>query len=166
MKNIVLIGFMGSGKSTVGQALAKDLNLSFFDLDKEIIKREKRSVASIFKEEGEAAFRSLETDIVKDISAKRGVVIATGGGVILNGENIIRLKENGVLIYLKADLKILIDRATRSSDRPLLQGDNLSKQARDLLTQREPMYEAAADIVIDTSYLSLKEVVLKIKETL
>ncbi|MDI6799091.1 MAG: shikimate kinase [Actinomycetota bacterium] len=166
MKNIILIGFMGSGKSTVGKLLAKDLKARFIDLDEEIEKRERRSIKSIFMSDGEEAFRKLEAEMVGEASALKGRVIACGGGVVIDKNNVERLKGSGVLIYLKADLDTLIERATRTSHRPLLEGDDPKEKARSLLETREPLYEAAADRVINTSGLSLDEVVLSIKEVI
>lgn len=121
-QNIVLIGMPASGKSSVGKILSQKLNMPFIDTDAEIEKQQNCTIPEIFKKQGEAAFRNIESDVIKQLAAKQGCVIATGGGAILRQENVMALKQNGVLYFLDRDLDLLITTADRplSSDREAL----------------------------------------------
>ena len=141
-KNIVLIGMPGSGKSTVGMALKDRLNREFIDSDVEIVKRAGIEIPRIFSEYGEVYFRKLESEVISDLSKRTGIVIATGGGAILNDKNVEELKKNGELIWLNRPIDSIIP----TEDRPLSNDrDKLIK----LYTVREPIYRAAADREID-----------------
>src|SRR3990170_5402481 len=117
MKNIILIGFMGSGKSTVGETLATELKLPFFDTDDLVEARAGRAIKDIFRAEGEARFRILEKEVVKEVSLRPSQVIACGGGVVLDDENTRSLKEDGVLVYLKVSPSVACQRTEVSNDR-------------------------------------------------
>ena len=140
-RNIVLIGMPGSGKSTVGRLLAKQLGRPFRDTDEEIVARAGKPIPDIFRDEGEGAFRDLESAVVADLSQYGGAVIATGGGAILRQENLDALRQNGALVLLDRPLEDLIP----TSDRPLA---NESEKLRALYTVRDPLYRAAADLTV------------------
>lgn len=159
-RNIVLIGFMGTGKTEVGRLLAAALGRPFLDTDRVVEQRAGRSVSRIFSEDGEEAFRRLEMEAVAEASACRGFVIATGGGVVLRRENMERLRKAGVVVALDADPRAILARVRKAEDRPLLRGDPAGRLIR-LYQERAPLYKDA-DLVVDTTGLSAQEVVSKI----
>ncbi len=162
-KNIVLIGFMGSGKSTVGRRLARRLGYGYIDTDQMVESKTGKKVAEIFKEEGEAVFRALERQIVEKASSCGGRVIACGGGAVIDPENVLALKRNGALIYLKASQASLMKRLERGIEkRPLLKGEDVEARIRELLKQRIKIYEDVADEVVNTDGLSPAGVVEEI----
>lgn len=163
MRNVVLIGFMGAGKTAVGKSLAQHLSSSFIDTDHLIEKRTGKQIKEIFAEQGEEAFRKLETETVKEVSEKEDQVIAVGGGAVLREENVQALKKNGVLVYLKADLAILFERTKGTQKRPLLEVPSPKEEIERLLSIREGVYQEVADIIIDTSALSVPEVVSEVE---
>jgi shikimate kinase len=150
MKNVVLIGFMGTGKSRVGHMVARQLGLRFIDTDELIVERLNMSISDIFSRLGEPKFREIEKQVVADTASKEGQVIATGGGVPLNEDNVKNLKQTGILICLTASPEIIYRRTMRSDSRPLLRGDEKMEQIRTLLDSRQ-LYYAAADHEVDTS---------------
>ncbi len=161
-ENIILIGLMGAGKSTIGKQLARELGKDFQDSDTEIEKRTGVSIDVIFDIEGEQGFRRRETGMLRELVEKRGVVLATGGGAVLAAENQQLLKDNGLIIYLRASAEHLAGRVRLDRRRPLLQsGDKLAK-IRQLLTQREPIYQKLADVVVETNNRSVPRVVREI----
>ncbi|MCL2615477.1 MAG: shikimate dehydrogenase [Dehalococcoidia bacterium] len=148
--SIAIIGFMGSGKSSVGQALAQELDLPFVDIDQLIEKETGQSIGHIFAGEGEGAFRVLEKDVIRRMSGKKGQVIACGGGAALDATNIAALKKHAVVIYLKCSPDIIKRRlATSRWHRPLLAGEDWMEGAGKLMAQRAPHYAQAADITIE-----------------
>jgi len=149
MKNVVLTGFMGTGKTEVGRELARLLDLKLIDIDTEIEKAERMTINEIFRRFGEPGFREIETEMIKKISEKKNIVISTGGGAVLRDENAISLKENGIIICLTASPDTIFKRVQYNSDRPLLQAENPFQRIRDLLNFRKPFYDKA-DIMIDT----------------
>lgn len=148
--NIFLIGPMGAGKSSVGQRLAKKLNMQFLDSDQEIERRTGASVNLIFEIEGERGFRRREKDIIDELTNKTGIVLATGGGAVLDPENRMVLVKRGVVIYLRTGLEQLVRRTSRDSKRPLLKTDDPAAKLRELLEKRGPLYEDMADMIVDT----------------
>ncbi len=156
-KNIVLIGFMGSGKTSVGKELAKSLNLKFVDLDTMIEAEEKRPISQIFSQDGEAYFRRIEKEMVRKVCPDRGLVIACGGGVVLDTENMQNLKQHGTLVYLKASPEVIFKRTEGYKHRPLLIVSDPKKRIEELLTLREPLY-AQSDYTIDTTHLNIAQV--------
>lgn len=157
-KNIVLIGFMGTGKSSCGRALAMRLGCAFVDLDKYIEGKEKMSVPEIFAEKGEAYFREKEREAVREVSQRKGAVIATGGGTIKDEKNFAMLKERGVIVCLTADVDTILARTARRGERPMLDGqEDRRKGIEELLASRQDMY-ARADYSVDTSSLSPMQV--------
>jgi shikimate kinase len=146
---IFLIGPMGAGKSTIGRRLAEQLGLSFVDLDAALEARTGVDIPRIFDIEGEAGFRRREADLLAELTEQPRICLATGGGAVLNETSQLNLSARGVVIYLRARVDTQLAR-TRQSDRPLLQGNDPRGRLEALLTERGPIYEALADITIDT----------------
>jgi shikimate kinase len=158
--NIVLIGFMGSGKTSVGTKLARVLDYKFLDTDAYIEEEYQDTIAAIFANEGEASFRTLETETLKKLSQNlHGYVISTGGGMPLREENVALLHELGFVVFLKTSKETIYERLKDDKTRPLLQGDNPMKKIEELLTYRTPIYEAAADQVIVTDGESFYQII-------
>jgi shikimate kinase len=161
--SIALIGFMGAGKSAVSKALARRLNKRLVEMDSLIEKQAGKSIPRIFKEDGEIAFRELEMAVTREVAPKPNQVIACGGGVVLNKINIDRLKKQAVVVYLKASAEVIHQRVARDKlNRPLLNNTGKSQAVTDLLAWREPFYERAADITLDTAKLSIQAISDKI----
>ncbi len=160
--NIFLIGLMGAGKSTIGRQLAKNLGKKFRDSDSEIEKRTGVDIDMIFAIEGEEGFRQRETGMIKELVEERGIVLATGGGAPLSDENQQLLKNNGLIIYLRASAEHLAGRTSRNKKRPLLQSGDKFKKISELSVQREPIYSKLADITIETGARSVRHVVKEI----
>lgn len=142
---------MGVGKTTIGRVLAEQLNLQFFDTDREIEATTGADIPWIFDVEGEAGFRLRETRMIEELSAREAIVIATGGGSVLAQENRRCIKSRGIVIYLRATLAQQIERTSRDKNRPLLQTSDPAKKIRELMKLREPLYQEVADIVVDTN---------------
>ncbi len=157
--NIVLIGFMGCGKSSIGRRLATRLGHEFLDSDDLITARAGRSVAEIFATEGESGFRTRETEELQALEGNQGVVLATGGGAILSPDNREILHRIGLVVWLHADMETLFERATRSRKRPLLEVENPRTAFTTLLESRLPIYEATADLKVDATGLSHEQTV-------
>ena len=154
-KNIVLVGFMGTGKSTLGRALAKRLGCRFVDTDLAIEEITGLSVEQIFRRHGAIRFRSEENLLAKRLAGKFGLLIATGGGMLLNKSNVDLLKINGVLIELRAEPGVIINRVKNKRHRPLLKKGDLSETVTGLLREREGVYDAA-EFAVDTGQLSFQ----------
>lgn len=161
MGNIYLVGFMGTGKSAVGRELAKKKKWHFIDLDELIELRECKSIPDIFNKKGEPYFRVAEKKALKEVSQEENFVVACGGGAVINKDNIRIMNETGVMVCLKASPAVILKRVLKASNRPLLNGENPRERIELLLKMRAPYY-ALADKSIDTSRLSVKEVVSKI----
>lgn len=144
-KNIVLIGMSGSGKTTIGKLLAKKLSMQFIDTDELIEREEGEKIKDIFERCGEAYFRTLETECAKKMSQTSGIVVATGGGMILKEENMAFLKENSVTVYLKRSVES-IKQTMDASNRPLLSSG--LKRLYDMERERTPLYEGYADFIV------------------
>jgi shikimate kinase len=157
--NIFLVGPMGAGKSTVGRRLAKQKKLRFFDCDHEIEKRTGVSIAVIFEIEGEEGFRRREKQILEELTRHMGVVLATGGGVVLDPENRKILSERGFVIYLKANIEQLFQRTGRDKKRPLLDTDHPREKIGEILEERAGLYEEIADLIVDTDFHTVRSVV-------
>ncbi|HIE10255.1 MAG TPA: shikimate kinase [Kiritimatiellae bacterium] len=140
--NIVLFGFMGTGKSTVGRILARKLGMDFVDMDSEIERRTGKTVPQIFAEDGEHHFRRLERALVRELSGRNATVIAAGGGVVLNPENIADFARNGLLICLNATPETILRRVRDESHRPLLEQGEKGSRVREMLQARRPYYDA------------------------
>lgn len=162
-KNIVLIGLMGSGKTTLGRHIAAKSGMEFVDTDELIIQKAGKPISKIFEDEGELFFRDLESEAVKEASEKTGAVISTGGGAVLREENIENLKKTGVLFYLKASPEALYERVKDDDSRPLLRGDDPVGILRRILIARSSYY-GQADFTINTGQLSPEQASDKIIE--
>lgn len=162
-KNIVLIGMRGSGKSTIAKALSKKLNRPFLDTDELIIEKAQKSVTEIVTQFGWPHFRQLESELIQEISHLEGHIISTGGGVPLDPANTEALKQNGKIIYLKVDPEILDQRikGKEDDDRPAL---NPTKSSKEILSDRQEIYEQAADITFDANEDDLEGKAEKLSE--
>jgi len=160
-RNIALTGFMAVGKSAVGRSLARRLRWTFVDLDRIIEKSEGMTVAEIFRRKGEPYFRQAEKEALQKILSESGQVIATGGGVVLDEENLRLLRDKSLLICLSASPDVIERRAGKGSKRPLLDGNDRKNRIDETLRQREKSY-AQAHVSIDTSDLSVDQVVERI----
>jgi shikimate kinase len=158
MKNIYLVGFMGTGKSAVGKELAGQRKMRFADLDQLIEAREKREIAEIFAKDGEAYFRRMEKQTLAEISQKQDYVVSCGGGIVLDPDNIRMMKTSGIVICLQASPETILKRTRKFRHRPLLNVANPEEKIISLLNERAPYY-AQADITLDTSEIPVKEVV-------
>src|SRR5439155_324963 len=157
IENIALIGFMGSGKSSVGHVVAAHLHFSFVDTDEMIESRAGRTIAEIFSQAGESVFRELEGQVLSELSRARSIVISTGGGLAANAANLASLKEHALVICLWASAEIIWERVRGQTHRPLLHDPDPQAKIRELLGEREPFYKQA-DVLINTEYRSIKEV--------
>ncbi len=167
MKNIALIGFMGTGKTAVGQLLAKKLGLKFLELDSLIEQKAGKSIPEIFRQDGEIAFRELEIEVTREAAQKQDSVIACGGGIVLNKINIDRLRQGATIVHLTATPGEILKRVSiEAGQRPLLEVENPAPAIRQLLKFRKPFYERAADITINTSKLDIEAVAKEIMEKL
>ncbi len=167
--NIALIGFMGTGKTAVGQLLTEKLGRSFVELDLLIEQKVGKSIPDIFQQDGETAFRELEIEVTKEISKDKNLVIACGGGIVLNKINIDRLRQQSRIVYLTASPRVILKRvANEEGQRPLLEVDNPTITISEMLSFREPFYERATDITINTSRLDIdavaEQIISKLKD--
>ncbi|RKD34581.1 shikimate kinase [Thermohalobacter berrensis] len=164
--NIVLIGFMGTGKTSVGKYLAEITNRKFIDIDIEIEKKNNKKISEIFKLYGEKFFRNEEIKIVKEIYNKKNLIISTGGGIILNNKNIKYLKENGLIFLLNGSIETILMNLEKSSvNRPLLGNEKWERKVKKLLKERNDLYYNSADYVINIDNKTINKVadeVLKI----
>lgn len=150
---------MGAGKTTIGRALAKKLDKQFIDSDHEIEARSGVSIPVIFEIEGENGFRQRETEAIRTLTAKEGIVLATGGGAILRPENRELLKSRGTVIYLRASIHQILQRTAKDKNRPLLQTADPEKKLEELMREREPLYREIADIAVDTGRPNISSLV-------
>lgn len=163
--NIVLIGFMGSGKSTVGRALAEHMQYAFLDTDSYIEAREGMTIPEIFEQKGESYFRELETTVLHELLKNtHNTIVATGGGLPLAKENSNLLSQLGIVVYLKAGEDTIYNRVKDSGNRPLLQVENPRQRIRELLAKRDGIYENVSDEVLVTDSLTIDQVIGKIRK--
>jgi len=167
--NIALIGFMGVGKTAVGKVLAEKLGRSFVELDSLIEQKAGKSIPDVFQQDGETAFRELEIEVTKEVSREKNLVIACGGGIVLNKINIDRLRKESIIVYLTASPRAILKRIPgEGEERPLLNTPNKALTIQELLAFRKPFYERAADIKINTSKLDfdsvVEQIISKVKE--
>lgn len=161
MKNIILIGFMGCGKTSVGKRLATTLGCEFLDTDEWIEEKQKRSIREIFDTDGEAAFRTMETDCLKELlkNKENGFVLSVGGGLPIREENRMLLKQLGDVILLQASPDVIYQRVKNDRTRPLLQDKNPRGRILDLMSARKKYYEDAADHIIPVDERSFEQII-------
>lgn len=160
--NIYLVGAMGVGKSTVGRHLARMLHRDFLDCDRELEERTGASISIIFELEGESGFRKRESALLEELTAREQVVLATGGGAVLDGANRALLASRGFTIYLKAPLRLLLARTSRDRSRPLLETEDRESRVKELLKIRDPLYREVADMIVTSDQRSAKFVAREI----
>ncbi len=163
---IFLVGPMGAGKTTIGNQLARSLNLDFIDLDQELERRTGASVSLIFDIEGESGFREREKKLIDELTQRDRTVLATGGGAVLAADNRQRLSRRGFVVYLKTPLETLVERTRYDTSRPLLHSGDPAATLGEILQAREPLYAEVADLVVDSGKLSVKQVLKMISEEL
>lgn len=161
-RNIILIGFMGAGKTVVGQKVAQELGLKFVDADEEIEKTAGVAISEIFSKKGEACFRDLETKVLESLRDSTNLVLATGGGMVLRPENVKMLKQLGSLVLLWAEPSVIFERIINETHRPLLKVSDPKVEIAKIINYRQPIYQQAADFVVDTSGLGVDEVAEKV----
>jgi shikimate kinase len=166
LRNVYLIGPMGSGKTAVGRRLATLLGKEFFDSDAEIEKRTGVDIRYIFEKEGEARFRVREREAIASLTALDNVVVATGGGAILDPENRERLSNTGTVVYLETNIDTLVRRTKSAKTRPLLMNDDPRAVLERLMTVRRPLYESTADLRIETTGRQVRAVAADICQRL
>jgi shikimate kinase len=164
--SIFLIGMPGAGKSTIGKSLSKRLGLKFIDADKEMVSRTGVPIATIFEIEGEAGFRAREVELIAELVTRPGLVLATGGGAILNAESRRLLHESGAVVYLRTSLAKLCERTQRDAKRPLLQGVDALATLTQLLAVREPLYSETAHFTVESGHGSVSKLVESIVQQL
>jgi shikimate kinase len=164
--NILLVGMMGAGKTTVGKSLASYLNKTFIDSDHEIQKRTGVKISVIFEIEGEAGFRKREAEMLRELLKINNIVLATGGGVILNKENRELLKQNGTIVYIRATVDELWNRTRHDKSRPILQTLDLQAKLAELYDQRDPIYRETAHVIVESGKQSIHQMVKLIAQQL
>ncbi len=163
--NIILIGFMGSGKTSVGERLAQNLSYRFQDTDRLLEQQERDTINHIFAVHGEEYFRNKETGLLQELRPKlEHVVLSTGGGLPLREQNATLLKEMGFVVYLKASKETTLKRLAGDNTRPLLQGDDVENRIESMLNYRTPLYEKVAHKIIVTDHKSINEIATAIME--
>lgn len=164
--NIMLIGFMGSGKTTVSHELSRRMQIPEVDMDAYIVRHEGKSISDIFAESGEDVFREIETACLKEIQKATGRIVSCGGGAVLRDENVECMKRNGVIVLLTAEPETIYKRVRYSTDRPILNGHMNVGYIKELMEKRKPRYMEVADIVIETDRKDISavagEIILKI----
>lgn len=165
--SVALIGFMGTGKTSVGRGLAETLGKKFIELDELIERKAGKSISDIFRQGGEIAFRELEIEVTRGVAGTKNAVIACGGGLVLNKINTDRLERECIIVYLTASAGAILKRTSADKvRRPLLEVPNRLQQIRELSKFRQPYYKRAAGIIVNTSRLSVNAVVHRIAEEL
>lgn len=161
-ENIILVGPMGVGKTTIGSHLARKLKYDFVDSDTEIEKRTGASISLIFDIEGEEGFRKREAQMIGELTQQRHIVLSTGGGSVLDETSRQNIRSRGFVVYLKASVDILYERLKKSRNRPLMETEDKQQVIEDLLAEREPLYLAVADVTIATDGRSAQDVAREI----
>ena len=162
--NIFIIGFMGSGKTTIAKKIKQITKMQFIDMDQEIVNRVGMSIPDIFKNKGEVFFRNLETNLLKEIQNKEGVVVSCGGGVVLKEENIVEMRKAGTVVLLKASPETVYRRVSQGTNRPILNGNMNRKYIKDLMKVRQEQYQRAAHIVVITDKKVVRQISQEIIE--
>ncbi len=161
--NIFLVGMMGAGKTSVGRVLAKRLGKAFYDSDHVIEERTGVRIPVIFDIEGEEGFRSRERAVIEELTEQHNIVLATGGGAVLDAENRRRLHERGIVVYLRAAVRELINRTRHDKNRPLLQTGDPHARISAIYQQRDPLYKEVAHLIIETGSPSLHSLVIRLE---
>lgn len=156
--NIFLIGFMGTGKSTVSNIMNELYDMEIVEMDEIISKRNNMSISKIFETHGEEYFRNEETNLLKEIGEKKNVIVSCGGGVALREVNVLEMKKSGKIVLLTADAKTILERVKNSHDRPLLENNKNEEFINSMLEKRKPLYEKAADIIVNTDNKNINEI--------
>lgn len=164
MKNIMLIGFMGTGKSTVASCLCREYGMEIVEMDELIAKRAGMSISDIFAQYGEEYFRDLETNLVLELQSQSNQVVSCGGGVVLRERNVEEMKKGGSIVLLTAEPETILERVKDDDNRPLLRGNKNVAFISDMMEKRRPKYEAAADVVIHTDGKEVQEICREIME--
>lgn len=165
-QSVFLVGLMGAGKTTIGRLLAKRLKARFIDSDHEIAAATGVSIPTIFEIEGEAGFRRREAETIQRFARQQGIVMATGGGVVLDAENRHCLHACGTVVYLYAKPETLYERTRRDSGRPLLQVEDRLARLKELYKQRDPLYREVAHIIVEVGRTSAPQIVRQILESI
>ncbi|BBE52001.1 Shikimate kinase 1 [Ferriphaselus amnicola] len=160
--NVVLVGMMGAGKTTVGKCLARQLGKVFVDSDDEIQRRTGVSIPHIFEVEGEEGFRRRESCAIHDLMQRNGLILATGGGAVILPQNRIEMSDNGVVVYLKGSVHELWQRTRHDRNRPLLQTADPRAKLQELLSQRDPLYTEVADLIVHTGRQGVQTLVAEL----
>jgi len=163
-RNVFLVGPMGAGKTTIGKQLAANLHLEFVDSDQEIEARTGAPIDWIFDIEGEEGFRKREAAIIEELTGRQGIVLATGGGAVVDPESRKYLAGRGIVVYLETSIEQQLERTRRDKRRPLLQGDDPEKTLIALHEERDKLYREIADIIVATNENSIKSVANKIAQ--
>lgn len=166
MRNIILIGFMGCGKTSVGKRLSEALNIRFLDTDELIVEKEGRTISDIFASDGEVAFRSMETTCLRELleNKEENFVLSVGGGLPIREENRKLLSQIGHVVYLKVSPELVYKRLKNDRTRPLLQGANPRGRILDLMSARKRFYESGADSIVEVDDKNFEEIINEIKE--
>lgn len=164
MKNIYLIGYMGTGKSTVAAHMAKQHSMEVLEMDQMIVEREGMSISDIFSKRGEDYFRDVETNLLIEIQSQENRVVSCGGGVVLREQNVAEMRKGGSIVLLSAKAETILERVKDDNSRPLLQGNKNLAFINDMLEKRRPKYERAADIVIQTDGKQVSDICKEIFE--
>ena len=165
-QNLFLVGPMGAGKSAVGRQLARLLHLDFVDSDEEVESRTGVDIPFIFEKEGEAGFRRREATVIDDLSQQEGIVLATGGGAIMDPQNRNHLGARGFVVYLRTSVDQQLSRTRKGRERPLLRNDDPRAVLEALMATREPLYREIADLTVDTDSRKVRDVVNEIVDRL
>ncbi len=161
-ENILLIGFMGTGKTSVSKVLKEYTGLPEIDMDKYIVKKENKSIADIFKDSGEEYFRKVETECLKKILENKGVIVSCGGGVVVKDENVSYMKNKGIIVLLTAKPETVYNRVKDCKDRPILNNNMSVEFIEGLMEKRRERYLSVADVIIETDNKSVKEIAKEI----
>lgn len=156
--NIVLIGFMGAGKSTVARFLGAQFGMEIVEMDEQIEKSEKKSIPQIFEQYGEEYFRNLETNLLIELQNSTKKIISCGGGAAMRERNVREMKKNGYVVLLTAEPETILERVKENDDRPLLKGKKNVEYIRELMEKRREKYEAAADLIVHTDGKDVQEI--------
>lgn len=164
MKNIFLIGFMGSGKSTIASFLSQNYGMEIIEMDQLIVEREGMSIPDIFAQKGESYFRDAETNLLIEIQTEENKVVSCGGGVVLREQNVKEMKKSGKIVLLTAKPETILERVKDDDNRPLLRGNKNVEFISDMMKKRLPKYEGAADVIIHTDGKQVEEICKEIFE--